>query len=92
LEALSFGVPLLITTNTGGDDIIQDGVQGYIVPPGDAKAMAQKLQQMADDKELLENMSRAATQVAHEYGSWDLAVKRLANLLKPIIHSKINTP
>jgi glycosyltransferase involved in cell wall biosynthesis len=86
LEALSFGVPILITTNTGGDDIIQNGVQGFIVSPRNARAMTEKLQEMADNKELLESMSHAATQVAHSYGSWDLAVKRLADILTPIVN------
>ena len=88
LEALSFGIPILITTNTGGDDIIKDGVQGFIVPPGDTNALHEKLQQMADDRLLVEEMSGNALQTAYSYGSWDHAVKRLADILKPIINSK----
>jgi len=87
LEALSFGIPILITTNTGGDDIIQDGVQGFIVPPRNVNALAEKLQQMADDKQLLKEMSDQALQVCHSYGSWDRAVKRLEDLLKPLVNS-----
>ncbi|MEO5564481.1 MAG: glycosyltransferase family 4 protein [Chitinophagaceae bacterium] len=86
MEALSFGVPVLITTNTGGEDIITDGGQGFIVPPADANALKERLQEMAGDKELLKRMSEEALQAAHSYGSWDLAVKRLADLLIPIIH------
>ena len=91
LEALSFGIPILITTNTGGDDIIKNGTEGFIVPPGDANALSEKLQQMADDRQLVEEMSEQALRTAHSYGSWDLAVKRLADLLKPIINSKQTT-
>ena len=87
LEALSFGVPILITTNTGGNDIIKDRVHGFIVPPADASALAEKLQEMADNKDLLKKMSMHALQAAQCYGSWDLAVKRLADILNPIIHS-----
>jgi glycosyltransferase involved in cell wall biosynthesis len=88
LEALSFGIPILITTSTGGDDIIKNGVHGFIVPPADANALAEKLQEMADDKQLLQSMSHQALEAAHAYGSWDLAVQRLADILKPIIHSR----
>ena len=88
LEALSFGIPILITTSTGGEDIIKDGVHGFIVPPADSHALAEKLQQMADDKQLLESMSHKAITAAHSYGSWDLAVKRLGEILTPIIHSR----
>jgi glycosyltransferase involved in cell wall biosynthesis len=88
LEALSFGVPLLITTSTGGDDIITNGVQGFIVPPADAGALREKLQEMADNKQLLEKMSQQALQTAHSYGNWDFAVNKLAGMLRPIINSK----
>jgi starch synthase len=88
LEALSFGTPLLITSNTGGDDIIENGVHGFIVPPADADALAVKLQEMAEDRSLLDSMSRQAFLAAHAYGSWDLAVAKLADLLSPIIHSR----
>ena len=90
LEALSFGVPVLITTNTGGDDIIKDGVQGFIVPPADVNALRDRLQEMADNKQLLETMSEEALQAAHSYGSWDLAVRRLADILTPIINLNHN--
>ncbi|MFI5130106.1 MAG: glycosyltransferase family 4 protein [Chitinophagales bacterium] len=91
LEALSFGVPVLITANTGGSDIIENGVHGYIVPPADAPSLAEKLQEMADNKDLLRKMSIQALQAAHSFGSWDLAVKRLANILNPIIPSRHNS-
>ncbi|MEO8406683.1 MAG: glycosyltransferase family 4 protein [Chitinophagaceae bacterium] len=88
LEALSFGVPVLITTNTGGDDIVSNGVQGFIVPPADANALKEKLQEMADDKQLLKKMSEQALLAAHSYGSWDIAVEKLAGMLEPIIQSR----
>ena len=85
LEALSFGLPLLITTNTGGEDIIKDGVQGFIVPPRNATALWERLQQMADDRQLLKRMSEQALQVAHSFGNWDVAAKRLKDILSPLV-------
>jgi alpha-maltose-1-phosphate synthase len=86
LEALSFGVPILITSNTGGDDIINNGQQGFIVEPGNAKALAEKLQQMADDHTMLACMSYEALKTAHAYGSWERAVLKLERLIKPLLH------
>ena len=86
LEALSFGVPILITTNTGGDDIIRDGQQGFIVEPGNAKALSEKLQQMADDPALLRCMSYEALKTAHAYGSWERSVLKLERLIKPLLN------
>jgi glycosyltransferase involved in cell wall biosynthesis len=86
LEALSFGVPLLITTNTGGDDIIRNGQQGFIVEPGNAKELAEKLQQMADDPILLQSMSYQALKTAHAYGSWERSVLKLGRLITPLLY------
>ena len=86
LEALSFGVPILITTNTGGDDIIRNGQQGFIVEPGNAKALAEKLQEMADDSTLLHCMSYEALKSAHAYGSWERSVLKLERLIKPLLN------
>ena len=84
-EALAFGIPLLITTNTGGDDIIKDGVEGFIVQPGDAEALYQRMQQMADDRDLLNKMSENALQAAKDLGSWDAAAERLISELTRVL-------
>ncbi|MBC8053461.1 MAG: glycosyltransferase family 4 protein [Sphingobacteriaceae bacterium] len=81
-EALAFGIPLLITTNTGGGDIIEDGVEGFIVPPADVNALAEGLQQMADDRDRLSNMSANALLAAKTLGSWDVATEKLVGQLK----------
>ena len=43
-EAMAYGLPV-ITTNrcVAGLDLVEDGVNGYIVPVGDAKALAEKM-------------------------------------------------
>ena len=85
-EALSFGLPLLITSNTGGEDIITNGVEGFIVPPANSDELANKLQWMCDDRELLESMSQSAFKTAKLLGSWDNAAERLVSELRNRIH------
>lgn len=80
-EALAFGLPLLITTNTGGDDLITDGVQGFIVKPADIEALRFRLQEMADSPALLSQMSINAIQIASNLGNWDDATNRLIDQL-----------
>ena len=88
-EALAFGIPLLITTNTGGDDIIKDGVEGYIVPPANADALAERLQNMADDRDLLNNMAENALIAAKKLGSWDVAAEKLISGLELIQKAEV---
>lgn len=83
-EALSFGIPLLITTNTGGEDIITEGKEGFIVPPADVGALYDKMQLLADNPLLREEMSVHAFETTRSLGSWDAAGEKLVSELKRI--------
>jgi glycosyltransferase involved in cell wall biosynthesis len=60
LEAMSFGVPVITTPNTGGADVIVDGENGFIVPimsPGD---IAERLEILDADRVRLAALSQKA--------------------------------
>lgn len=77
LEALAMGLPVITTANTAGPDIIQEGVQGFIVPIRDSAAIAEKLACLHREPERLVEMSRQARLRAREY-SWDSYEQTLA--------------
>jgi glycosyltransferase involved in cell wall biosynthesis len=43
LEAMACGVPVIATENTGGPDVIRDGVDGFIIPIRDVEALKERL-------------------------------------------------
>jgi len=59
-EAMSCGLPIIITRNTGGEDLVEDGDAGFLVPIRDPQAIAEKLELFSGDLSLLEQMSKAA--------------------------------
>jgi len=59
-EAMSQGLPLIITPNTGGEDLIEEGVNGFLVPIRSAEKIAEKIAWFADHRPRLPEMSRAA--------------------------------
>lgn len=63
-EAVSQGLPVITTPNSGGTDILRDGVDGFVVPIRDADAIAERLLQFHDDRELLKRMSDSALKQA----------------------------
>ncbi|KAK4131279.1 glycosyltransferase family 4 protein [Trichocladium antarcticum] len=69
-EALHAGRPVIVT-NTGGIPLqVKDKVNGYLVNPGDWKAVAGHLMDLFTDEELWKKMSHAAaTGVSDEVGT-----------------------
>jgi glycosyltransferase involved in cell wall biosynthesis len=69
-QALACGLPVVCSTNSGGDDLVRDGVNGYVVPIRDPDALAKRIAALRDDPERLTAMKRAAVDsVAHGH-SW----------------------
>jgi glycosyltransferase involved in cell wall biosynthesis len=66
LEALSQGLPVVTTPNSGTEDVVLDGVSGFIVPIRSPEAIAASITRLADDRALLAEMSHAATRIAAE--------------------------
>lgn len=58
LEYMAFRKPV-VSTNAGGiPEVVQDGVNGFLVDPGDYKSMAGKILELAGDANLRSRMGR----------------------------------
>jgi alpha-maltose-1-phosphate synthase len=69
-QALACGCPVICSTNTGGEDLFTDGVEGFIVPIRDVGALTERMQQLADDPALQSRMSEAALRRVQSLGGW----------------------
>jgi colanic acid/amylovoran biosynthesis glycosyltransferase len=52
MEAMAMEIPCISTWITGVPELIRDGIDGLLVPPSDAEAMAQAIARLMDDPEL----------------------------------------
>ena len=50
LEAVACGLPIIVTPNTGGDDLIEDGVTGHLVPIRSPRDIAEKIMMLLANK------------------------------------------
>ncbi|MEV5376935.1 glycosyltransferase [Streptomyces nondiastaticus] len=74
VEAMHCGVPVVATDCPQGPrEIIEDGVAGLLVRPGDADAIAEGLLKLIDDEELRRSMGRAARASAQRYAPAQIA-------------------
>jgi glycosyltransferase involved in cell wall biosynthesis len=68
LEALAAGLPV-VASNVGAlPEIIRDGWNGFLVPPGDSRAIATAVRSITRDRIFHEEMSNAATQSSIPFG------------------------
>jgi glycosyltransferase involved in cell wall biosynthesis len=70
-QAMACGCPLISSYHTGGEDLFTDGVEGFLVPIRSPKAIAERLQQLADEPMLQKQMSAAALAQVRHLGGWE---------------------
>jgi len=59
LEAMAFGLPIVATTAGGLPEVVEDGVTGLLVPPGDAHALAAAIMRLLRDGNLRRRLGQA---------------------------------
>jgi len=69
LEAMASGIPVVATDHTAGPEVIADGVDGWIVPAGNASALEASLETAMGDRARVAEMGVAARRKA-EFWSW----------------------
>jgi hypothetical protein len=79
LEAMACGVPVVTTSHCGS--LVRDGVEGFVVPVRDATALADRLQQLIEDRELRRRLGAAARRRALDHG-WSRYGERLLTALQ----------
>jgi starch synthase len=68
-QAVSNGLPLIVTKNTGCD-FIAENFNGYMVPIRDSGAIAERISHLYYDRDLLYNLKKNALDISHSL-SWD---------------------
>ncbi len=80
-EYLAAGRPIVASDLPSLKEVLHDGVNAILVPPGDPKALASGLRRVLDDANLAERLARAAFEGAADY-SWDRRAERLEAALE----------
>ncbi len=84
-EALGCGLPVVTTHNAGS--VVRDGADGFIVPAGNADAIAERIDELAADRELRQAMGASARMRAGEF-TWERYQERLLSAIR----SECDTP
>jgi glycosyltransferase involved in cell wall biosynthesis len=67
LEAMASGLPVVSTDRTAARELVREGVDGFLVPPGSAGELASRLELFVRDRTLAAKMGAAARLRAEEF-------------------------
>ena len=83
-EALACGLPIIVTPNAGGDDLIEDGVTGYLVPIRLPKEIADKIMKLMTNNCSRNDIAQKCKKKASNFSWADYAMR--------IINFNLDTP
>jgi glycosyltransferase involved in cell wall biosynthesis len=84
LEAMASGLPVIATKSGGVIDLVADGVNGRLVPPNDARALARALSELVDVADLRSGLRQGALESVSSI-SWDTSIDLLEETLVKVI-------
>ena len=88
LEAMAAGCPVIATNTSGIPDLVQDGVTGYLVPPGDAAAFSDALEKMLNNPDREEMGAKGRNWVESDCGC-ESSAARLLELYRQLLERKL---
>ncbi|HED33621.1 MAG TPA: glycosyltransferase family 1 protein [Gammaproteobacteria bacterium] len=89
LESLAYATPVIASDIPGSMEIINDGVNGKIVPAGDATALGKSLKQLCNDPEALQTLVSNSQSILENKMSHRQTVKEYIEYFESLFSPKI---
>jgi glycosyltransferase involved in cell wall biosynthesis len=84
IEAMACGTPVIGSRVGGVPFVVRDGVDGLLVPPADATALAQACTRLLTDERLARSMGDAGREAAVERFSWTRGMAATADIFRAV--------
>jgi glycosyltransferase involved in cell wall biosynthesis len=88
-EYMAVGKPVITTDVRPISDPVDDGVTGYLVPPGDSEALGSALERILDDPGSVAEMGAAARQSMIANYSWGLLARQLSDIFEGVLTGSV---
>jgi glycosyltransferase involved in cell wall biosynthesis len=86
LEGMALAKPVVCSAHGGPVEIVEDGVSGFLVPPGDPEALSARLTTLLVSREFREQIGRAALQRVNVFNVTQ-HVERVQNVYRSLWHA-----
>ncbi|MBI2034133.1 MAG: glycosyltransferase family 4 protein [Candidatus Levybacteria bacterium] len=85
LEAMSFGLPIIVSNVCALPELVEDGKTGFVVKPGSIESLTLALEKLIKSRSLRKRMSREARKRFLRYYNIDIMNKKLFAIYKKVI-------
>jgi glycosyltransferase involved in cell wall biosynthesis len=85
IEAMACGKPVIATNVGGPSEIIQDKVDGILVPPSNPEAIAQQIIRLIDDRNEAHMLGERARETAVNRFSWSTVAEKYHQLYSELL-------
>ena len=89
MEAMAAGVPVVATRIAGIPELVEDGVCGFLVAPGSAQALADKVNALLDDPALRNRFALAGREKVEREFNLSTESRRLCQILTGALEGRI---
>jgi glycosyltransferase involved in cell wall biosynthesis len=87
LEAMASGTPVVASRVGGVAEIVEDGVTGFLVGPGDTAGLRDRLAQLLGDPALAIRLGQAARQAVLDRFTWQKVAERCLEVYEGLMSS-----
>jgi glycosyltransferase involved in cell wall biosynthesis len=84
IEAMACGLPVVVSTVGGIPELVNDGVNGFLVPPKDKFSLTEKLEILVDNEELRQKFGLKALETVDDEFNIEKKVEKMIEIYKEL--------
>jgi L-malate glycosyltransferase len=92
IEAAAYARPVIASRVGGVPEVVQDGVTGILVPPGDVEALTNAIVRLSGDLDACVSMGLAGRRFVRERYAWEHSLDLMSALYEQVIHETSHYP
>ncbi len=87
-EAMAHGLPIVATDVSSIPEIVSNGENGILVPPGNSEALAEAISELVGNEDLRREMSQKSIEIARTFKGWDEVSQDIVQCIEKSFASK----
>jgi glycosyltransferase involved in cell wall biosynthesis len=84
LEGMACGLPVVATRASGLEELVRDGVNGYLVDINDTAAMAKKLAELLQNPHERQRMGKQSRKIAENEFAWEFIAEQYVDVYRQV--------